>query len=111
MIEIVQNDVVIDDGALRAVVFDIGPTDHVAQLLAVYFPRERLLYQADMFDPNSEEHAFAGADAAVLAQRIAERGLDVETIVSAHGAIASPAALRKGLEIRAKYGARDSAAH
>lgn len=104
LIETLTKDVVLFDGALRAVIFDIGPTDHVTQLLAVHFPHQKTLYQADLWDPNTEEYAFAGADAVILAQRINERGLDVETIVSAHGApVAGVAALKRALAIRAKY--------
>jgi hypothetical protein len=53
-IEIVDEEIAIDDGAARALIFDIGPTDHAAEMLAVYLPEARILYEADLWDPHSE---------------------------------------------------------
>jgi glyoxylase-like metal-dependent hydrolase (beta-lactamase superfamily II) len=90
-------------GAGRVEVFDVGPTAHVAQMLVAYFPEERLLYQADLWDVPARGFAVAGADGALLAQRIRELGLRVERIVPAHGVPSDPAALAAALEIRARY--------
>jgi glyoxylase-like metal-dependent hydrolase (beta-lactamase superfamily II) len=103
VIDVVRGKRVFDDGALRLEVHDLGPTDHVEQILAAYVPNEKLLYQADLWDPQSNEYYFAGADGSVLARRVRELKLDVERIVSTHGVPATMTMLQDALAVRAKY--------
>jgi hypothetical protein len=103
-IEIVRGRRVLDDGANRAELYDFGPTEHVAELLVAYFPAQRVLYQADVWDPVSSELHIAGADTVTLARRIEDFGLRVERIVPVHGIPTSLSALESGLSVRAKYG-------
>lgn len=94
---------VLDDGINRVELYDFGPTDHITQMLVAYFPKEKLLFQADVWDPISLELVIAGPDAVNLARRIKELGLQVERIIPVHGIPATMEALEGGLAVRAKY--------
>lgn len=102
-IEILTAPKVLDDGSNRVELYDLGPTDHITQMLIAYFPREKLLFQADVWDPISLELVIAGPDAVKLAGRIKELRLPVERIISVHGVPATMEALERGLAVRAKY--------
>ncbi len=91
------------DSSNRVELYDIGPSDHVVQILAAYFPAEKLLFEADVWDPISLELVIAGADAAKMAAKSQELGLDVERFIPVHGIDADGEALKRGLEVRAKY--------
>jgi glyoxylase-like metal-dependent hydrolase (beta-lactamase superfamily II) len=93
----------LDDGTNRVEIYDLGPTEHVAQMLVAYFPRERLLFEADVWDISSTELAIAGADTVALARRIRELGLSVERIVPVHGAPGTIQMLNEALAVRGKY--------
>jgi hypothetical protein len=94
---------VLDDGSQRVELYDFGPSPHVEQILVAYFPRQKLLHVADLFDVLTPELVIAGVDAVVMHQRIREFGLDVERIVPMHGVPVTIEHLRGGLEIRRKY--------
>lgn len=100
---------VLDDGTERVEIYDIGPTDHATQILVAYFPREKLLFEADVWDPISLEQDIAGPDAAAMAKRIQELGLQVDRIIPVHGVPTTMAALNRGLAVRAKYLNQDGA--
>jgi glyoxylase-like metal-dependent hydrolase (beta-lactamase superfamily II) len=102
-IETVTGAKAIDDGTNRVELYDIGPTEHVAQLLVAYFPRQKVLFEADVWDPISLELDVAGTDAATLARKMRELGLEVERIIPVHGVPTTMAALERGLSVRAKY--------
>ena len=38
----------IEDGELQMQIYNTGPNSHAAEMLVVYFPKEKLLYQADL---------------------------------------------------------------
>jgi glyoxylase-like metal-dependent hydrolase (beta-lactamase superfamily II) len=102
-IEIVRDKRVFDDGTNRAELYELGPTDHVAQMLIAYFPKQKLLFEADVWDILSPDLAIAGSDTVSLARRIQQLGLDVERIVPVHGPPGTMAMLRDALAVRAKY--------
>lgn len=102
-IERVSGRRVIDDGSQRVELYDFGPTPHVAQLLAAYYPRQRLLHVGDLFDTLTTEAVVAGSDAEVLAARIGRLGLDVERIVPTHGVPVTMKHLEQALELRRQY--------
>ncbi|MGH8129688.1 MAG: hypothetical protein ACRES3_02420 [Steroidobacteraceae bacterium] len=103
VIEIAGKETVLDDGSQRVELYDFGPTPHVAQILVAYFPRQKLLHVADIFDVLTPELVIAGVDTVVMAQRIQEFGLNVDQIVPMHGVPVTIDHLRRGLEIRRKY--------
>jgi glyoxylase-like metal-dependent hydrolase (beta-lactamase superfamily II) len=102
-IETVVDRRILDDGTNRAEIYALGPTGHAAQMLVVYFPRERLLFEADVWDVTSTELAIAGADTVALVRRIRELGLAVERIVPVHGAPGTIKMLNEALAVRRKY--------
>jgi hypothetical protein len=93
----------LDDGTNRAELHDFGSTDHVAQILMAYFPRQRVLFEADVWDPLSRDLDIAGSDAVRMAEKIRELGLTVERIVPVHGIPTTMEALERGLAVREKY--------
>lgn len=91
------------DAINRVEIYNIGPSDHAFQILAAYFPAEKLLFEADLWDPISLELVIAGADATKMAHKIQELGLDVERIIPVHGINADMQSLKRGVAVRAKY--------
>lgn len=90
------------DATNELVLFDAGPTDHVEEILVAWLPRQKVLFQGDLYryDPESTE---AARPAAVrLAAVIRERKLDPETIAGVHGEPASPAQMRTAIDRRGK---------
>lgn len=102
-IEVVADRRAFEDARQRVEIYDFGPTPHVTQLLVAYFPKEKVLHVADLYDVLTTELPIAGVDAVAMARKIDELGLDVERIVPVHGVPATMEDLRRGLTIRAKY--------
>lgn len=87
----------------RTTVVADSRSDHIAEMLVAYFPRQKLLFEADLWDPISPELDIAGPDAVNLARRIRELGLQVERIIPVHGIPTTMTALDRALAVRAKY--------
>jgi glyoxylase-like metal-dependent hydrolase (beta-lactamase superfamily II) len=102
-IEIVSRKRVFDDGAQRVEIYDFGPTEHAEHLLVPYFPKQKLLFVADLWDVISTEQPSAGSDTVSMARTIRNLGLDVERIIPVHGTPGTLAMLRAALAVRAKY--------
>jgi glyoxylase-like metal-dependent hydrolase (beta-lactamase superfamily II) len=102
-IEVVSQQKVLDEGNVRARIYDFGPAPHVAQILGAYFPDEKLLYIADLLDVLTEQLVIAGADAVPMRAKIRELGLDVQRFVPVHGLPITGAQLEAAYRIRAKY--------
>jgi glyoxylase-like metal-dependent hydrolase (beta-lactamase superfamily II) len=68
-------------------VYAVGPTPHAEQMLVVYLPKERLLFESDLLDIDAApgRAQMAGHDTETLRQRVRELGLSITTIVPAHG--------------------------
>ena len=103
IIETVMRQRVLDQGGVRARVYDFGPAPHVGQLLVAYFPDEKLLYVADLMDVLTEELVIAGVDAAPMRQKIQQLGLQVEHFVPVHGSPITGEQFEQAYRIRAKY--------
>lgn len=102
-IETVGRERIFDDGTNRVEIHDIGPTGHVKQMLVAYFPKQKVLFEADVWDVISDDQHIAGSDAETMARRIRDLGLDVERIIPVHGLPCTIEDLNRGLAIRAKY--------
>jgi glyoxylase-like metal-dependent hydrolase (beta-lactamase superfamily II)/dienelactone hydrolase len=102
-IEVVSQQKVLDEGNVRARVYDFGPAPHVAQMLGAYFPDEKLLYVADLLDVLTEQLVIAGTDAVPLRQKTRELGLDIRRFVPVHGLPITGEQFEAGYRIRAKY--------
>ena len=81
---------VFTDGKRTVELHSIGPTSHAAEMVMFYFPKEKILFQGDMFSPLD-----AGGIGPIievnreLLKKVEELKLDVETLVAVHsGAVA-----------------------
>ena len=101
MFEAVTGDAVYElgDGNRVLQLYRVGDNPHCDGMLAAYLPRERLLIQADMYIPGVGG-PFA-ATAAALLQSVQDRGLQVESIVPIHGAVAPFSELQEAVEAQA----------
>lgn len=78
------------DGKHTLEIYSIGPVSHVADMLLFYFPKEKILFQGDMFSALD-----AGGIPPIieinheLIKKVDELKLDVETLIGVHsGAVA-----------------------
>jgi glyoxylase-like metal-dependent hydrolase (beta-lactamase superfamily II) len=78
------------DGKRTVELYSIGPTSHVTEMVMFYFPKEKILFQGDMFS-----QVDAGGIPAIieinyeLVKKVEALGLDVETLIGVHsGAVA-----------------------
>ena len=78
-LETVGDEKVISDGTRTMTLYAV-PGDHTHTMLMAYFPREALLVEGDLYEPDEHIHAFA----AQFLERVKERGLRVSRILSLH---------------------------
>ncbi len=101
-IETVQNmKRVFTDDAHTVEIYDIGPGPHTKEMLIVYLPKEKIVFQGDllnlpqagttMITPGNETTAH-------FADRLKALGLNVEKIVAVHGRIGTMDDLRAAIE-------------
>jgi len=102
VIETVADSRILDDGAARVEIHDVGPAPHVAQMLVAYFPKEKLLYVADLLDVLTPELVIAGVDGVPLGDKIKSLGLQIDRFVPVHGVPITGEQFRKAYELRAK---------
>jgi glyoxylase-like metal-dependent hydrolase (beta-lactamase superfamily II) len=84
-LKFVDRKAVLEGGGRSIELHDIGPTPHSEHLVVAFLPNEGILFEADHF-PNPGNGRFVPAQPVTrhLARAIAERGLEVKTIVGAH---------------------------
>lgn len=78
----------ISDDAMEVRLIDVGPNPHAEGMIAVYLPRQRILYVADLFEPLGE--AFFPSPARVPVMRwfvdwLDRSGLEPDRIYAIHG--------------------------
>lgn len=73
----------IGDGAMTVTLYPISGNPHSETMLMAYFPKQRILVQADAFSPGPGAHPYAPN----LVENLKKRNLQVERIVPLHGAI------------------------
>jgi glyoxylase-like metal-dependent hydrolase (beta-lactamase superfamily II) len=101
VIETIQNKKrVFSDDAHTVEVYDIGPGPHAKEMLIVYLPKEKILFQGDLLGLPSATKAITPGNetTAHFADRVRELGLDVERIAAVHGRTATIAELRAAVE-------------
>jgi glyoxylase-like metal-dependent hydrolase (beta-lactamase superfamily II) len=92
-IESVDEDMELKDATQTLELYHIAGSPHADTLLMAYFPRERILVEADVFTPGAAVAPYA----ANLMENITKRKLKVDKIVPIHGTIAPFADLQKVL--------------
>jgi len=90
-IETVDDQLILKDATMTVELYPITGNPHADTLLMAYFPRERLLVEADVFSPGGAVSPYA----ANLLENIKKRNLRVDRIVPIHGKIAPFAELTK----------------
>jgi glyoxylase-like metal-dependent hydrolase (beta-lactamase superfamily II) len=81
--------------------YDIGPGPTLNESIVVYLPREKLLYQTDLFNPGYVRTVVPAQVSAVhFAEKLRQLGLEVEKIAGGHGGIMTRADLQTALDKR-----------
>lgn len=99
-IETVDRHRTLSDASRNIEIYQIGPNPHAAEMLIVYLPKERLLFEGDLLDIDGSVTvpAIGGDDTRALARRIEELGLDVTMVVPVHGRVGTLNDLRQALK-------------
>jgi glyoxylase-like metal-dependent hydrolase (beta-lactamase superfamily II) len=90
---------VIEEGGQR-VEIHVVPWDHAREEAFFYLPRQRLVFEGDLFAAGHGDVPVAQGSAALLEARIRELGLVVETIVGVHGRPRPYSDLERALQTR-----------
>jgi glyoxylase-like metal-dependent hydrolase (beta-lactamase superfamily II) len=95
----VNDKYVLSDGGQTLEIYPRGDDNHNAGMLIVYFPRAKVLVEADDFTPRPPNAPpmppRAKGFTVALYQQLQKLGLDVRTIAPLHGNVAPYAALRR----------------
>ena len=81
---------IIKDAKNETIIMDIGPNEHTKENLVVYFPNQKLLYQADMI--NEGEYPPTSTSKEFIAT-LKSLKLKVETMVGTHGKVLDKGAI------------------
>jgi flavorubredoxin len=66
--------------------YDFGPNPHAKEMIVAYLPKERILFQADLFGAAANGSIPIAQDTTVsFAEKLQQLGLNVEKIVAVHG--------------------------
>jgi glyoxylase-like metal-dependent hydrolase (beta-lactamase superfamily II) len=93
-LQLIDDQAVFTDGTMTVNVYHIIGSPHAETLLMAYFPKERLLVEADVFNPGAAVNQFA----ANLLENIKKRNLRVDRILPLHGKIAPYSELVKTVQ-------------
>ena len=89
---------VFTDGSMTVELHDIGPTSHVDEIVLVYLPKEKLVFQGDLLIlPERGEPNAANSLTAEFARALDRLQLDVQTIAGVHGRVGTTADLRTAI--------------
>ena len=81
--------------------YDIGPNPHANEILVVYLPREKILFQADMLNPAANGTIPIAQDPTIsFSEKLQQLGLNVDKIYGVHGRATTPEELRTSIEKR-----------
>jgi glyoxylase-like metal-dependent hydrolase (beta-lactamase superfamily II) len=82
---------VLSDGTQRLELIDIGPNPHAKEMVIAYLPKQRIVFQGDLFFVAANDAPAGPPQESTLsfAKRITELGLKVDRIASVHGRTAT----------------------
>jgi glyoxylase-like metal-dependent hydrolase (beta-lactamase superfamily II) len=83
--ETIRENYVISDGTRNLNVHYVNPLTHVEGMLIAYLPKERLLFEADLFDTDRPRPVTPTRDQTSFFNAVRKIGLDVDRIVPVHG--------------------------
>jgi glyoxylase-like metal-dependent hydrolase (beta-lactamase superfamily II) len=73
---------ILKDKTQEAIIYDIGPNPHAKGMLIIYFPKQKILYQADMVNRTEYPHNKSTDDFIVKMKKLK---LVVDTMIGLHG--------------------------
>ena len=90
----------ISDGEQTVELIDVGPNPHAREMLIAYLPKQRVLFQGDLFFlPNNDAPVGPPQPTTIsFAQKLKEKALVVDHIASVHGRTATMADFLKALD-------------
>jgi glyoxylase-like metal-dependent hydrolase (beta-lactamase superfamily II) len=81
---------VLTDGRRTLELIDVGPNPHAREMVIAYLPKEKIIFQGDLFIlPNNGPIGPPQATTTAFARKLAELNLDVERIAGVHGPTAT----------------------
>jgi len=91
---------IVTDGEQSVELIDVGPNPHAREMLIAYLPKQRLLFQGDLFFlPNNDAPLGPPQPSTIsFAQKLKEKALDVDRIASVHGRTATMADFLRALD-------------
>ncbi len=102
LMEAVQNKKrVFTDDKHTVEVYDIGPSPHAKEMLVVYLPQEKILFQGDLLIlPDGSAVNPANETTLHFAEWLNKSGLAVDKIIGVHGRTGTTADLRRAVELK-----------
>jgi hypothetical protein len=92
---------VFTDGKQTLEVIDIGPSPHADEMLVVYLPKEKLVFQGDLVNlPNSGKYLPTTVNDTTVHffDWVTKSGLDVQRVAAVHGPTTTLDELRAAVE-------------
>jgi glyoxylase-like metal-dependent hydrolase (beta-lactamase superfamily II) len=105
--EIISGKKVFTDGETSLEVADIGPNPHAKEMLVGYLPKDRVLFQGDLFGPPNDERFPVGPAAEATEaffQKLKASNWAVDKLVGVHGRISNMDELAKAVSDKAGAG-------
>ncbi|HVG04848.1 MAG TPA: hypothetical protein VM937_07880, partial [Burkholderiaceae bacterium] len=90
----------LSDGEQSVELIDVGPNPHAREMLIAYLPKQRIVFQGDLFFiPNNDAPPGPPQPSTLsFAKKLKEKGLAVERIASVHGRTAAVAEFWRALD-------------
>ena len=94
---------VFSDGRQTVELIDIGPHPHAREMVIAYLPKQKIVFQGDLFFVPNNDAPFGPPQASTLAfaEALRKRGLEVERIASVHGRTATIAQFEQAIGVTA----------
>lgn len=101
---------VFTDGSQTLELHDIGPNPHAREMLVAYLPKQKILFQGDMFfSPfDGQPLGFAQEATQDFASKVRALGLQVDKLAGVHGKVGAMSELDQALELAKKVPARSA---
>lgn len=101
-IEIIRNKKhVLSDANHTIELYDVGPNPTANEIVVVYLPKEKILYQTDLINPGYAGTLIPAQIGTVhFAKKIKEMGLPIQTLVGGHGSELTMEDLDRALQKR-----------
>src|SRR4030095_15954653 len=81
--------------------YDVGPNPHANEIIVAYLPKQKILFQGDLFN-SAANGTFPIAQHVTVScgEKLQQLGLDVEKIYGVHCRASTPEELRTSIEKR-----------